>query len=200
MAQAVELLFHRPILDENHDLQQVRRMAAGDEDALREIYAVYGQRLYAYALRLTSDPYLAEDVVQDSLVAAWQGAPRFRGDSKVTTWLLGIVHHKALNAIRARCPSPLDEIQESAAAPGLLPDEQAAVSEQRRLIRAGLDELSLEHRLTLELVFYQGLSLAEAAEVCGCPVGTVKSRLSYAKASLRRVLSRNGIVAEAVDE
>ena len=63
-------------------------------------------------------------------------------------------------------------------------------------MRAGLDGLSLEHRLALELVFYQGLSLNEVAEGCGCPVGTVKSRLNYAKASLRGVLSRAGRNAE----
>jgi len=63
----------------------------------------------------------------------------------------------------------------------------------------GLSMGELEHRLALELIFYQGLSLQEAAEVCGCPVGTVKSRLNYAKASLRGALSRAGLMAEDVE-
>jgi RNA polymerase sigma-70 factor (ECF subfamily) len=70
--------------------------------------------------------------------------------------------------------------------------------EQSRLLRDGLQRLSLEHRTVLELVFYQGLSLDETARVCGCPVGTVKSRLSYAKNSLRGELSRAGLAAEDI--
>ena len=81
-------------------------------------------------------------------------------------------------------------------ADGLTSEEQTALSEQRELLRAGLRGLSPEHRAVLELVFYQGLSLQEAAEVCGVPLGTVKSRLNYAKASLRGILKRAGFSAE----
>lgn len=155
--------------------------------------------MYAYALRITADPAAAEETVQESLVVVWQSAGKFRGESRVIAWLLGIVHHKAHNQIRGRVVDSLDEAQNDPAAPDPLPDEQASTSEQRRLVRAGLDGLSLEHRLVLELVFYQGLSLNEAAEVCDCPVGTVKSRLNYAKASLRGALSRAGLNGEDVE-
>ncbi len=195
---------HMPAVDSDFDL--VRKIAAGDETALRMLYDAYGQRLYAYALRVTGEPAAAEEAVQESLVAAWQGAGRFRGErGRVIAWLLGIVHHKALNQVRwsqerGRVVDSLEagsvEIPVSEA---VLPEALAAASEQRRLVRAGLNNLSLEHRLTLELVFYQGLSLNEVAEVCGCPVGTVKSRLNYAKASLRGVLSRAGWNAEDVE-
>ena len=66
------------------------------------------------------------------------------------------------------------------------------------MLRRGLGELSVEHRSVLELVFYQGLSLQETADVCGCPVGTVKSRLSYAKQALRGELARQGLSAEEI--
>ncbi len=72
-----------------------------------------------------------------------------------------------------------------------IPSNQA--SEQARWIRQGLNGLSLEHRAVLELVFYQGLSLAEVAQICDCPLGTVKSRLSYARQYLRSVLSRKNV-------
>jgi RNA polymerase sigma-70 factor (ECF subfamily) len=61
----------------------------------------------------------------------------------------------------------------------------------KRWVRKGLQDLSTEHRAVLELVFYQGLTLQEVAEVCNCPLGTVKSRLSYARRHLRGVLGRN---------
>ena len=186
-----------PTIERDADL--IRQIAGGDQDALRELYAIYGQRLYAYAMRLTGDPATAEEAVQESLIAVWQGAGRFRGQGRVIAWLLGIVHYKALNLVRGRQMDVLEEGPEEPADRGPLPDEQAARSEQRRMISSGLKHLSLEHRMVLELVFYQGLSLSEVAEVCGCPVGTVKSRLNYAKNSLRGTLSRAGINAEDVE-
>ncbi|HHX65177.1 MAG TPA: sigma-70 family RNA polymerase sigma factor [Chloroflexi bacterium] len=189
------------------DAELVRRMAAGDEEALRRLYAAHDRRMYAYALRLTGDAATAEDVLQESLVAAWQGAKRFRGDSQTSTWLLGIVHHKAMNAIRRReriiaretaidgterKEPPEHRIPDDAPTP----DEEALASDMARLLRAGLDELSKEHRAVLALVFYHGLGLREVAEICRCPVGTVKSRLSYAKKHLRGILSRCGLGTE----
>ncbi len=180
------------------DVDLVRRIAAGDDAALRALYAEYGQRLYAYAVRLTRNPTLAEDIVQDSLVAVWQGAARFRAEGRVVAWLLGIVHHNALNAIRRKSPSLLDEEAEEIDAGAEPLEDQVVGFEQAQMLRNGIESLSLKHRTVLELIFYQGLSLAEVAEVCDCPVGTVKSRLNYAKAHLRRALEQVGLKAEDV--
>lgn len=183
---------------QDQDKELIRRIAAGDEDALQALYAACDQRLYAYALRLTGDPAAAEEVLQDSLVAAWQGASRFRGEGRAIAWLLGIVHNKALNSRRVRRPERLDGERAEPAAPGPLPEAQAAQNDRRRRLSAAIGSLSLDHRTVLELVFYQGLSLEEAAAVIGCPLGTVKSRLNYAKASLRGLLSRTGMDGEDV--
>jgi RNA polymerase sigma-70 factor (ECF subfamily) len=180
-----------PAVDSDRDL--IRQIAAGNEDALRKLYASCGQRLYAYALRVTGDPATAEEAVQESLVAVWRDAGRFRGQGRAIAWLLGIVHHKALNQVRGRVIDSLESESLDFPAKDPLPDEQVIVREQRRLVQAGLERLSPEHRLALDLVFYQGLSLNEAAEVCGCPAGTIKCRLNYAKASLRGVLCRAGL-------
>jgi RNA polymerase sigma-70 factor (ECF subfamily) len=139
---------------------------------------------------------MAEDVVQESLVAVWKSAGRFRGEGRVLAWLLSIVHHKALNAIRIQSPVTLDEQVDRLADTSPSPDERIALNEQRRQLRASLGRLSWEHRTVLELVFYQGLSLSEAAQICDCPVGTIKSRLSYAKTQLRGDLMRRGLGAE----
>ncbi len=183
---------------EDQDMQLVRRIAAGEDAAFRALYTAYGQRLFAYAVRLTRNPTIAKDVVQESLVAVWLNASRFRGDGRVIAWLLGIVHHKALHALRRQSPAGLDEEAEEWPDEGATLDEQMAGRERAELLREGLDALSLKHRVVLELVFYQGLNLAEVAEVCDCPIGTVKSRLNYAKAHLRRVLERAGMQAEDV--
>jgi RNA polymerase sigma-70 factor (ECF subfamily) len=176
--------------DQVHDLELVQRIAAGDEAALRGLYMAHGQRLYAYALRLTGDPAQADDVVQDALVAIWRSAGKFRGEGHLLAWLLGIVHHTAIKSLRHRS-TPISEQMEASLPTGdPMPEEQVQASEQTEWIRQGLERLSPEHRAALELVFYQGLSLQEAAQVCGCPVGTIKSRLSYARQQLRGMLSR----------
>jgi RNA polymerase sigma-70 factor, ECF subfamily len=185
---------HMPIVDRDHDL--IHRVAAGDEPALRELYDRYGQRMYAYALRITCSPDAAEEAVQESLIAAWQSAGKFRGQGRAIAWLLGIVHHKALNQLRGRVDVPLEEGLPDLLDGGPQPDEQAASGEQRRLLLRGLESLSADHRAVLDLVFYQGLSLAETAQVCSCALGTVKSRLNQAKARLRGALGRAGLREE----
>lgn len=175
------------------DVDLVQRIAAGEDAALQELYAAYGQRMFAFALRLTGDAAMAEDAVQETLVSVWRSAGRYRGEGRVLAWLLGIVHHVALKALRHR-PQPItDEMAENLPAGGGLPEDQALVGEQARWVRQGLQSLSAEHRAVLELVFYQGLSLEEVAQVVNCPVGTVKSRLSYARQYLRSVLSRQNV-------
>ncbi|MEW6401468.1 MAG: sigma-70 family RNA polymerase sigma factor [Chloroflexota bacterium] len=178
--------------EHDQDLDLLRRMQAGDDDAVRELYARYGQRLYAYALRLTNDPAAAEDVTQNTLVTAWREAGKFRGDGRVIAWLLGIVHHTAMKSLR-HAHQPLDAIEEAVPEINASPEEQAQIGETKRTVRMALQSLSPEHRAVLELVFYQGLTLNEIAEVLDCPLGTVKSRLSYARQHLRGVLSRTEI-------
>lgn len=177
-------------MDVAHDLELISRIAAKDEHALQELYLVYGQRLYTYALCLTSDHAQAEDVVQDTLETVWRSATSYRGDGRLIAWLLRIIHHIAIKSLRHRSIPISEEMEDNIFADEPQPEEQAQANEQSRLIRQGLRQLSPEHRMVLELVFYQGLSLNEIAEVCHCPIGTVKSRLSYARQQLRGVISR----------
>ncbi len=181
----------------NPDLDLVRRIAEGEERALEMLSERYSRRLYAYALRLTRNSDVAGEVLQDTLLSIWQGAHSFRGDSRVITWLLGIVHHRAMNAIRRRNLASIDlETAEATHAQSGQPDAELQALDRQVILARALARLSVEHRSVIELVFYQELSLAEVAEVCGCPVGTVKSRLNYAKAHLRRALEGAGLHPE----
>lgn len=177
--------------ERNQELNLLQRISMGDDDAMRELYTQYGQRLYAFALRLTNDPATAEDVTQNTLVIVWQKAKTFRGDGRLIAWLLGIVHHTAMKAIR-NTSRYLDEItEESISEKQPSVEEQVQGQEMKRWVNQGLQSLSSEHRAVLELVFYQGLSLQEVADVLKCPLGTVKSRLSYARKHLGGVLARS---------
>lgn len=193
----METILANPAYAPDPEAALTERMAAGDESALRALYAAYGRRLYAYARRLTGEELVAEEVLQDSLLAAWRGACSYRGESRLATWLLGIVHRQALNAMR-RKRLPAASLEEAAERPDEAADPEhcAEASDRRQTIRRALSGLSVEHRAVLELAFYQGLGLTEIAQVCRCPVGTVKSRLSYAKAHLRRALEGAGLRAE----
>ena len=193
---ALQGLLVQTLEPQDHDLALLRRTASGDERALHELYAMYGQRMYAFALRLTGDVHTADDVLQESLIAVWQGASRFRGEGRVIAWLLSIVRNKALSALRSHSRRPQESLETDFPSPEPAPQQQADRSEQKHVLQDGLARLSLEHRTVLELVFYQGLSLNETAKVCGCPLGTVKSRLNHAKEHLRGLLQREGIHAE----
>ena len=172
------------------DLNLIRRMRAGDDDAVRDLYALYGQRLYAYALLLTNDSATAEDVTQNTLVTAWRTARTFRGEGRLIAWLLGIIHHTAMKTLRGDAHYLDDLAEETVSVDQPSPEEQAQVKDERRWVRQGMQSLSPEHRAVLELVFYQELSINETAQVLNVPPGTVKSRLSYARHHLRGVLTR----------
>ncbi len=180
----------------NPDFDLTVRIAAGEEEALRELYAAYGRRMYAYALRLTGMPAIAEEVLQDSLLAVWKGAGGYRGEGRLISWLLGIVHHQAMNTMRRK---QLHRVALEAAVQAASEGPQATQTVEGRLQRealaAGMRRLPSEQRIALELVFFQGLSLTEVAQVCACPVGTVKSRLNAAKAALRHILASMGMQA-----
>ena len=176
--------------ESRNDETLASRLAAGDETALHELYAEYGTRLFAYALRLTNDQAKAEDVVQDVLVTVWRTADRYRGEGRFIAWLLGIVHHTAMNAIRHTSISISEEMENTLPSTSAPPEKQAQRNQQSEWVRQGLQSLDPEHRAVLELVFYQGLSLEEISQVCQIPLGTVKSRLSYARQHLKGILIR----------
>ena len=111
-------------------------------------------------------------------------------------WLFSIVHNKAVRTFREKDNVPLDD---TAHDPEYLEsgvDEKHLSREHKRILRSGLEKLSVEHRTVLELVFYQGMTMKEISQICEVPMGTVKSRLNYAKAALKGILSRQGITLE----
>jgi RNA polymerase sigma-70 factor (ECF subfamily) len=174
----------------------VAAMARGETWALDDLYARHGRRLLAYLAGLLDDRQLAEEVLQDVMLAAWRGAADFRGESRVTTWLLAIARRQALGARRRRRTTvvPLDEDA---------PKDDSGVFKRierqasQDAVRAALGQLPADQRETLELIFYHELSGAEAAGVLGVPEGTVKSRLSRAKTTLRRLLRLKEVGHEA---
>jgi RNA polymerase sigma-70 factor (ECF subfamily) len=173
------------------DVELVRRMAAGDETALTDLYGRYAARVLGFLAAMASDRADAEEVLQDTFVAAWQAARRFRGESQVRTWLLGIARHRMRDRRRRRglgsAPSEaLDDRRDPAAGP-----EEVALARVGAAELAGfIGRLSLHQKSILSLAFVQELSYQEMADVLGISIGTVKSRLNNAKHALATLLTR----------
>ncbi len=176
-------------MDFDHmDLSLVQAMAKGDGQALEELYARHGQRLLNYLIgQVGGDVVLAEEILQNVMLAAWKAAAQFRGESKVRTWLVAIARNQAINARRKHkvLSVPLNE------ADGLHktgPFEQILRASESAEVRQAIRQLPEDQRETLELIFYHGLSGPEAAEVMGVAPGTIKSRLHRAKEALKYIL------------
>jgi RNA polymerase sigma-70 factor (ECF subfamily) len=176
------------------DRSALGRVAAGELDALEELYDRHRTMAYSIALRITADPALAEDVVQDAFLGAWRNAGRYdAGRGSVRTWLLSIVHHRAIDALRRRRPtSELPEDADAAPAPEALrlPDiwPEVAAGLDRDAVRGALRTLSDVQREAIELAYFGGLTQQEIAERTGTPLGTVKSRVRLGLLALREVL------------
>jgi RNA polymerase sigma factor (sigma-70 family) len=178
------------------DRAALNRIVRGELDALDELYERYKTMAYSIALRITNDGSLAEDVVQDAFLGAWRNASRYlEGRGSVKTWLLSIVHHRAVDAVRRRRPTT--ELPEAEAVPPsslTLPDiwSEVAGHLEREEIATALATLSDVQREAIELAYFGGMTQQEIASRTGAPLGTVKSRIRLGLLSMRRALVGDG--------
>jgi RNA polymerase sigma factor (sigma-70 family) len=168
----------------------VALVARSDEEALAELYDRFGRVAYGLALRVLRDDKLAEDAVQEGFLAAWRNADRFMPErGKASTWLLTLVHRRAVDLVRRedrRRAEPLPERAEPAAGTA---EDDAWLRFERERVQAALRQLPDQQREALELAYYGGFTQTELAERLGQPVGTIKSRMFTGLARLRELLA-----------
>lgn len=168
----------------------VRQVAAGDQQAFGILYDQYSEPVFNYLVRLIHEPQTAEDLLQEVFMVLWQSAKNFREEARVKTWLLSIAHYQAVSWLRRHHPTlPLEDSIDTAS-DDLQLDEQAVQAWETRQAWSQLDQLSPKHRAVIELAFVHNLPYADIAKVLDCPVGTVKSRMSYALKQLNGWLKR----------
>lgn len=165
------------------DKHLIEQVAEGDEMAFRTLYDRYSERTLRYVYTLLRNRHLAEDVVQDTMVAVWRGAGRFAGRSKVSTWIFGIARNKALDLLRREKRG--ERVPDT---PLVSPDPAPGIQRDER-VKAALQTLSEDHREVVFLTFYEHLSYAEIGRLLGVPEGTVKSRMFHAKKKLAEALA-----------
>jgi RNA polymerase sigma-70 factor (ECF subfamily) len=176
------------------DEELLAGLAAGRLEALDTLYDRYRALAFGIARRITSDESLAEDVVQEAFLGAWRGADRYiPGRGSVRTWLLSIVHHRAIDVVRRRRPAselPAEVEGERTPEPLTMPDVWGEVSERvdREVVAGALATLPDAQRETIELAYFGGLTQQEIAARTGVPLGTVKGRVRLGLATMRRVL------------
>ena len=169
------------------ELALIRRVSLRDRTALRELYLLYHRRLSRFLMRLTQRHDLAEEVINDTLLVVWNSAERFRGDSRVSTWIVGIAYRRALKSVRRRRSF---EVMEVDATDSLVSADGLQACETQEWIEEALQELPIEQRLCLELAYVLGHSCEEISIITSCPINTVKTRLYHARRKLSALLPR----------
>ena len=165
------------------DEELVERSRAGDRSAFEELFIRYRDVVFNVAWSISGDREQAEDITQEAFVRAYRGLVGFRGESRFSTWLYRIVVNQAIRTkgVAGRRQRQETRIEDATMASGdLQPDGAAERSDLERRVRGALSELSPEHRAAVTLRYLERLDLQEIAEIVGCPVGTVKSRLFHA--------------------
>jgi RNA polymerase sigma-70 factor, ECF subfamily len=193
--QYVQMSPQRNEADEPDDAALLRRVADGDRDALGTLYRRHAHVVLAQIRLAVGEPGLSEEILQDTMLAVWRGAGSFRGVSQVRSWIIAIALRQARDRMRRRRVAVVADESvlsgQAAADPG--PEAQVLERAELAVVAQAIRSLSPGHREVLGLVFGADLALADAAEVLGVPVGTVKSRLAAARAALARAMGGKGV-------
>ena len=170
----------------------VLQAKAGEPEAWDILFRRYQLPLYVYVFELVHDEQTSLDLVQETFIAAVRHIGSLRDDAKFGNWLFGIAHQKCLQRWRKQNREEilLDEIPDAPDESENRPDDLLIRQEQEAAFMQLLNQLPLPQRSVLLLHFVEDFSLEEIAGITGTPIGTVKSRLHYAKKSLRKLLEQ----------
>jgi RNA polymerase sigma-70 factor, ECF subfamily len=188
----------RVVVGSPSDDSLIASVARGDHSALRTLLTRHGVSVFRFAVSLTKDRSLAEEIVNDVFFEVSRRARAFAGRSRVSTWILGIARHKALSALQRRAYERSNEELADDIADGADDPEHAMQKEQANLALAEcIRRLPMIHREIIDLVYYHRKSINEIAQMLGIPKSTVKTRMFYARKRIAEMLATNDEVAEA---
>ena len=178
------------------DLDLVLRIGKGDQEAFRGLFGRYAPAANALALRVVRQSHLAEEIVQEAFMALWKhpdGYDQQRGTVK--SWLMGMVHHRAVDLVRReeahrrRAEQSIPDALETEPDPADVVVEEMGAPQDRAAVRAALGDLPPEQRQVIELMYFGGRSQSQIAADLDLPLGTVKSRTMLGMRRLRGALT-----------
>jgi RNA polymerase sigma-70 factor (ECF subfamily) len=182
------------------DEEVMHLVQQGNARAFELLYDRHGGAAFSLAYRMMGNRVAAEDVAQEAFLSIWRSRLRYQPErGSVRTWVLGIVHHRAIDALRRsivhdRRRVEVEGIEEKHEAPELT-DVEAARREEARSVRGALESLPEEQSRVIELAYFGGFSHSQIAEMLEMPVGTVKGRMRLGLEKLRRALVAEGVTA-----
>jgi RNA polymerase sigma factor (sigma-70 family) len=186
----------RPSQDAPGDADVLQRIRAGDRSAVDDLYDRFRRPAFALARRILADDALAEDVLQEVFLSVWRDPAAYdRGRGSVAAWLLAVVHHKAVDAVRReesqrrRQARAGEDLALAEPVSGRDVDEEAWTHQVAEQVRSALKGLSSPQREALTLAYYGGYTQREVAALTGAPLGTVKTRML---AGMRRLKEELG--------
>lgn len=176
-----------PQTTDDNDRSLIGRVAsARDTAAFERLYHDYRQRLGPFMFRITRDSVANEEAFNDVMHTVWRKASTYNGRSRVSTWIFAIAYRQCLKTLRkSRQAGSTDELPDNLAGPDPRDDE-------KELVASALAQLSAEHRLVIELSYFQGYTYQEIGEIADCPENTVKTRVFHARRRLRQIMRELG--------
>lgn len=166
----------------------VSRILIRDQRAFQELYEGYRPRLSRFLMQLVKRPPLVEEVVNDTMMVVWDGLDRFKGESRLSTWVFAIAYRKGMKAL-SRNDDPVEDADEALASVEADPEESAAHTQRHIALRRAMDRLSADHRAVMDLTYFHEMGYREIAAIMNCPVDTVKTRMFHARRHLKQLLA-----------
>ena len=195
----VTLIRSRPLgtieFSEARDRDLMARLQTQDEEAFRGLFSRYAPTAKALALRVVRQQHLAEEIVQEAFMAVWRNPGAYEEQrGSVKTWLMGMVHHRAVDAVRreesqrrrAETEASMTAAETIDHAEDIV--DQLGAPQEEAAVRSALGGLPQEQRAVLQMMYFDGLSQSQIAEKNGLPLGTVKSRTLLGMRRLRTAL------------
>ncbi|HUL67259.1 MAG TPA: sigma-70 family RNA polymerase sigma factor [Burkholderiaceae bacterium] len=171
-----------------NEAELLSRVARGDRDAFERLYRSYLPRLTRFLQQVMRRTSVVEEAINDTMLVVWRKAATYSGDSKVSTWIFAIAYRRGLKLLKRFDEPVSDEMDLSS--PGEDATESGVMQlELRAVLGAAMAQVSAEQRAVIELTYYQGCAYREIAEIMGCPVDTVKTRMFHARRRLRQLLA-----------
>lgn len=185
-----QIALNRPI---DSEMELIRAIGRKDRSAFEQLFHLYHERVYKFSIRMLQDHLLAEEVACDTLYAVWNSAAKFREQSAVSSWILGIAYRRSLKIYnknakhieKREADYQLDDFAEPS--PASNPEMYVNNAMEIGQLQTALSTLSSNHRAVLELIGL-GYSVSEIASIVDCPEGTVKTRTLHARRLLRLAL------------
>ncbi|MFL6672299.1 MAG: RNA polymerase sigma factor [Massilia sp.] len=177
-----------PTMADANDARLLGQVADGDRFAFELLYRGYFPRLTRFLNRMTRNLQLVEEIVNDTMLVVWRKAPTYNATCKVSTWVFAIAYRKARKAIAA-FDEPVDaEPDLREAEPDCQPEHQFQSRRRQQAVGAALERLPLEQRTVVQLTYFHEMAYADIAEIMGCPLNTVKTRMFHARRRLAALL------------